>query len=376
MTEYSPEVVSIFDGNGRRLARLPDAVGDRWYRTMQVGRGSYSIPQTDRNLELCDPTSGNLLVVESELYPLVWAGPIVRLAGRSATGEVRIEARSYEWILQRRFLPAGYAVNGTAGELFEDFLRRVESDNATRVALGSVAGGAYFPETSFAERSLFAAWSTLAQQTGNEWWLEHSVARDSLSVTAHFRPARGQDRQLEVRLVDGPRGSVNVNEWAIDIEAAPHLIRAVAGASSSTEGFSDRTRATRQGSASAPVRGAVVATTPRTRHGAQFERWPTGDSVVTRSEQYAVLENVRGSGPLATAAEALLLRGRVAQRPLDLEVTGYGDLWANITPGDLIGLELPEPYFIDGYAGPVAVISTQPLERVGRFGLTVEVPQL
>ena len=372
---YEPARCSVHDGQGRRLAELPLAVGKRSFRTMQVSRAIYVIPEDDPALLLCDPREGRFLVIESSLYATIWAGQIVNLEGGPAAGTVQLEARSYEGVLQERFLPSDFAADGSSGSVFAALWRAVEFENPTGISLSAdLAAGQPFDGTNYGDRNLFDAWNLVTQQTGHEWWLEHEVVRGQLTTQAQFRPARGQDRTADVQLVVGPWGNVRVNRWRMSTEGATHRIRAIAGATSATQAFSERARLERRAGKSAPISQAALVTAANTRHGFTFGKWPTGESVLTRGERLAVLENVRGEGALAIAAEAVLTRGRSAQRAVDIELQGAGALWKHCTPGDIVRLTLPEPYLLDGYDGPVAIIDTEVVEETGTMRLNVEVP--
>lgn len=371
---YAPPRVFVHDGAGVRLCELTEAVGKRSYRTMQVSRASFVVPETDVHLDLCDPREGRILVVESTLYPWVWAGPISALEGGPVQGTISIEARSYEGVLQERFLPTDFTGSGTSGQQFEAMWRVVEAENPTGVSLSpDLSAGEPFDNTAYADRSLFDAWNLISTQTAHEWWLEHSVTNGVLETQAQFRPQRGLDRTGDVRLVVGPFANCRVNRWRMSAEGGTHRIRAVAGATSVTQGFTARSRVERR-SGKAPVSTAVLATRTNTRHGYTFAAWPQGNTPLTRGEQLAILENVRGAGALAIAAEAILARGRTAQRAVEIEVQAHGEMWEICTPGDVVTLTLPAPYFIDGYSGPVAIMDVEPTEELGTMRLNVEVP--
>jgi hypothetical protein len=341
---------------------------------MQVSRAIYVLPEDAPALALCDPREGRFLVIESSLYPLTWAGPIASLEGAPEPGKVQIEARSYEGVLQDRYLPSDFAVDGSSGAVFEALWRAVELENPIGMSLSpNLAAGQPFDGTNYGDRSLFDAWNLVAQQTGHEWWLEHEVVQGQLQTQAQFRPARGQDRTAEVQLVVGPWGNVRVNRWRISVEGATHRVRAIAGASSATQAFSERSRVERRGGKSAPVSTAALVTAQMSRHGFDFGKWPTGDSVLSRGERLAILENVRGEGSLAIAAEAVLSKGRTAQRAVDIELQGAGELWRYCTPGDVIRLTLSPPYFVDGIDAPVAILDTEVVEENGTMRLNVEV---
>lgn len=373
MVEYAPPRVYVHDGDGRRLCELVEATGKRSFGTMQVQRATCVIAETDPNLEHSDPGQGRFLVIESSLYGLTWAGPLVKITGGPVSGTIQLEARSYESVVQERFLPTGFTASGASGSVFTQLWEAVERENGTGVSLGEVSAGEPFPDGSYGELSLFGAWNRVAQQTAHEWWLEHAVVQGRLQTSAHFRPARGQDRTREVTLGVGSWAQVRVNDWWESTEGGVHRLRAIAGATGTTQGFTERSRVERRAGKSAPVSTATLVTAQNTRHGYSFLKGPTGDSVLTRREQLLILENVRGSGALATAAESVLAKGRAVQRGADLELQGVGERWRLIEPGDVVRLMLPEPYFIGGYDGHVAVLDTEPVEELGTLRIIVEV---
>lgn len=371
---FEPPRVYVHDGAGVRLCELVDAVGKRSFRTMQVSRASFVILETDPQLRLCDPREGRLLVIESGLYPYTWAGQIVSLEGGPQAGTITVEARSYEGILQERYLPTDFVGSGTSGQQFAAMWSAVERENPTGVSLSNdLAAGEPFDDTAYGDRSLFDAWNLAAGQTGHEWWLEHAVSQGVLTTQAQFRPQRGQDRTRDVRLVVGPHANCRVNRWRMSSEGGTHRIRAVAGAASVTQGFTERSRVERR-SGKAPVSTAVLTQRANTRHGYTFAAWPQGDTPLTRGEQLAIMENIRSAGPLAIAAESILARGRTAQRMVDVEVQAHPEVWPYCTPGDVITLTLPEPYFVDGFDGPVAIVDVEASEELGTMRLNLMVP--
>lgn len=373
MTFNVPRVY-VHDGAGVRLCELVDAAGKRSFRTMQVSRAAFIVPENDPQLPLCDPREGRILVVESSAYPYVWAGPLSSLEGGPVAGTVSLEARSYEGVLQERYLPTVAIGTGTSGQQFEAMWAAVERENPTGVTLSpDLAAGEPFDDTNYADRSLFDAWNLAATQTGHEWWLEHSVTNGVLRTQAQFRPQRGQDRTGDVRLVVGPYANCRVNRWRMSAEGGAHRIRAVAGATSVTQAYTSRSRVERR-QGKAPLSTAVLTQRTNTRHGYTFAAWPQGDTPLTRAEQLAIMENVQGAGALAIAAESILARGRTAQRMVDLEVQGHPEIWPLCQPGDVVTLTLPAPYFVDGYDGPVAIVDLELAEELGTMRLNVEVP--
>lgn len=370
---YAPARVAVHDGAGRYLADLQAPAGKRAYRTMAVAQAQYVVDEEDPALAYCDPTEGCLLVVESELLPL-WAGPLVTLSGGPVQGTMTLEARSYEAVLQRRYLPTGFLASGSSGAVFRDAWRAVEAENSANVVLApDLAPGEPFAGGAYGDLDLFRVWTQLATQTAHTWWLEHRLVAGMLETTAHFRSERGQDRTAQVTLTVGPYASVRVNAWRITQDESPHRLRAVGGAASTTQAFSERPRLERRASASAPVSTASLVTRESTRHGYDFARWPTGDTPLTRAEQLAILDNVRGSGELAIAAEAILRQGRMAQRAVDLEVQGYAELWPYCMPGDVIRLQLPAPYFLRGYSDVASILAVEGVEELGTMRLDLEV---
>ena len=373
MSDFPVPRAYLHDGDGARICELNAAVL-RSFRTGEMSTASALISETDEALLNADPRLGRILVIESTIYPLIWAGPVVSLEGAPFTGTVTISARSYESILGERYLPSGYALTMSAGGQFTALLSEVERTNATGVTIApNIAAGPPVDDINYGDRSLLQSWSLLSQMTAHEWWLEHEVARGQLQTAAHYRLERGLDRTADAVLTVGANGNMRVNRWRSGTDST-HQIRAIAGGTSTTQGFTERSRVSRRYSSSAPTPDASVAALTYTRHGYQFGRWPTGSTIITRREQLAIMEAVRSYGALATAAEAALVRANVAQRAIDLEVQGNPDLWKFCLPGDIITLNLPPYYFVDGYNGPAAIMATDPREEMGTLMLTVEVP--
>ncbi len=367
----------VHDGSGRRLAALPEAVGNRTYRTGQPGQASYTMPAETETLaliELLDPRDGRLLVVESSYYPLTWVGPITGLRYSPATGEVTIEASSYEAVLQRRLLPTDCTIGGAAGGVFEQLVVISEAANAANLVLSpNVPSGPVIADTAFGDRSLHDALNLLSVSAEAEYWLTHDTARGVLTTTIHFG-MRGVDRFADFDLVGGPNANISVRESRVSVDGQAHRLRAVAGARSVTESYSSRLRTERRYSTASPIEQALVGQVSRTIHGHDFSRAPTGGTVLTRGDQLQVLEAVRGDGDLAIAAEALLRRGRFAERAVDLAVSGHLERWDQCEPGDVLRLVLEPPHLVRGYDGPVRVLSSRPMEHTGELQLVLEVP--
>lgn len=346
----------------------------RDYRTGQTSRGTFQLAETDPDLQYVDPRLGVQFWFETESYPLVWAGQVVDVSGRPSSGEVMVEARSFEALLQERLLPSTYLVSGTAGKVVRQLVEEIERTNPLGLQLpDDIASGPVLDTLSLGDRTLFDALTTIANITGYEWWLEHEAVRGELVTSLQFSPARGQDR-TEVLLTTGPWGNVQINGWRINTEGTAHRLRAIGGQGSATQAFSERSRVERRLSAASPVAQALLVAAPVTRHGYTFGRFPTGDSILSRTETLAILEGVRGTGALAIAAEALLIRRR-PERSVDLSVLATDtDLWARCLPGDVVLADFPAPTLVTGYRGPVAILATQPMEQLGLLHLRVEVP--
>ncbi len=379
MERYAPARVYLHDGYGRRLGQFAAAWANRVFASMDVLQAHVTVVADDPLLLEAASDEDRLLVIESTLYPLVWAGTIAGISGNPGEGTVSLEGRSYEEILQRRYLPRDFAPSGSAGAVFRQMHEAVESSNPSGVALASsgLAVGLPFDSTNFGELSLFDAWSTVCEQTGYEWWLEHAVDLGGQLVTvAHFQAARGEDRR-HVRLAFGGEApNLNVRRWRLGLDSTVHWIRAIAGATSPTEAFTSRSRADRRLSESGPISSAQRVISEFLRHGVAFVRRQTGRSPVSRGELVRIVENVRGAATLGTAAEALLLRGLGRDRTLDIEVWDDPHLWAEIAPGDVVHLSIGTgtKVLIRGYDGPAAVVAVQPMEHEGLLHLIVEVP--
>lgn len=346
----------------------------RDYRIGQAGRGTFQLAETDPDLLNVDPRLGVELWFETDTYPLVWAGQVVDVSGRPSSGEVTVEARSFEALLQERLLPSTYLVSGTAGKVVRQLVEEIERTNPLGLLLpDDIASGPVLDTLSLGDRTLFDALTVIASVTGYEWWLEHEAVRGELVTSLQFAPARGQDR-TEVLLTTGPWGNVQINGWRINTEGTAHRLRAIGGGAS-TVAFSERERVERRLSAASPVAQALLVSAPVTRHGYTFGRFPTGDSILSRTETLAILEGVRGTGALAIAAESLLTHGRRPERSIDLSVLASdSDLWAKCLPGDVVLADFPAPVLVTGYRGPVAILATQPMEQLGLLHMRVEVP--
>lgn len=346
---------------------------NRTYHIGTPGRATFALAESDDMTGL-DPRERPLVAFESEVYPLPWVGEVVDMTGRPAAGEVEFSARGFEALLGERLLPTTFTLRGTAGSMIERLVEEIERTNPLGLQLpNEIASGPTLDELAFGDRTLLDAVQLVARVSGHEWWLEHEVVRGEIVTSLQFRQARGQDR-THVVLVGGPRANVEVMGWRVNTEGTAHRVRAVAGQSSATQAFSARARVERRLSASSPVAQALLVSAPVTRHGYTFGRFPTGDSILSRAEQLAVLEGVRGEGALAIAAEHILTSGRRPERSIELVYTGGFDTWPDLLPGDVVLADIPAPVFVRGFRGPVQILATRPMEQLGRLHLVAEVP--
>lgn len=372
MAEIAPPRVYLHDANGKRIGELTSAENiNRAFRTMATSRATVTVAETDPLVAQLDPRRGRILVIESADYPLAWAGKLVDTSGQPGSGTVRLDARSLDTVFTERNLPASTSVSGTADSVVRELLSTINRQNPTGIEAAPEMPTGEPYTAQFGDQALAPVLTRVARETGREWWVEYDVTAREIDARLHYG-VRGFDRFADVQLSEGQTGSVETETWRINTDGLTHRIRAIAGQESVTQDFASRGREERLRSAEGPIDSALVVGVEAQVHGYPIEHTPLGATPLTAAERIVVLEHLRPTG-LAEAAEALLTRPERGERRVVLKVPGNTTVWADLLPGNVIGVSLPSPVLLDGFSGPVRIVSVQPREEEGDVRLVTEV---
>lgn len=384
-----PARVSICDGSLRRIGVLNTATQvNRSYGIDNRDTASVQIALDDVHIGDTNPLDGRVLLIESNHYPVPWVGKVTKRRGTHET--VMLEARAFDGIFDHRVLPTAYETTRTAGEEFRRLVQTVNEINATGIEVGRVENHVRIAGLAFPDWTARRALDALAEQSGMEWWVEYDVSAGGV-ITATFRVERerGFDRYRagdRVTLVADSNGNAEWSQWSEDAEAAAFSLTVVAGQTSVTESFTQRSRAvvvTEQGGGFVPTIGPTVSGPTQTVNPdgsgsatqassyATFGAAPT--SPVTRSQRVVVQEELKNQDVTVQSAQALISRRRFSEKVITCTAVDT-DTWASLRVGDFIRLLAPEA-FIDGFDGPARVLGVQPLEEVGLMRLVLELRQ-
>lgn len=382
--ETLPARVTLHDGSLRRIGVLTTADQvNRSYGIDNADRGYVRIAYTDPLIAQTDPLQGRVVVIESPHYPVPWVGKVTKRKGNHET--VTLDLVAMDKILDARFLPTAYTTSLTAGEEMKRVLATVNDINPTGIQIGRVEnhvaiGGLAFPDWS-ARRALDA----IADQAGMEWWVEYDVS-DAGDVTPIFRVERerGYDRYRQDRLVASPEGNADWTEWAEDAEAAALFLTVVAGQSSVTEAYTERTRTVVVGSEASGFQPSVAGTIGGTGSvqvdettaviGSYDRYQPPITSNVTRSQRVEILEQAKTRDVTLQSARVLFNSRRLSERLLTV-VHVDPDSWGVLRVGNYLRLSVPAPAFVGGFEGPARVLGVQPMEEIGIARMVLELRQ-
>lgn len=389
----APARVYLHDGSFRRIGQLTTATSiNRSYR-VDGGHGQASVElAVDDPLIARTKDQGNVLVIESSVYPEPWVGKIIRRRGSRAAGIVSLEAKSFDAILDERILPTGFTTTGSAGGEMARIIATVNARNGTGISIGDIqnhivgVAALAFPEWT-ARRALDA----IAEQSGLEWWLEYEATPTNIEIRFRAARNRGFNRYRQASLVDG--GNCTWTDWTDEFEASAFALTVIAGQTTVTESFTERSRSTRiveegggfvttfetvqssedvGGGTVQPGMGSGQQSRTDTAGGAHgfITIATTVQAPTTRREVVEIREEVKTRDIAAQAAQALLRRRRLAEKVVSIVHIEPGE-WDALDLGSVLRLVAPDA-FVEGFDGPARILGVQPMEELGECELVLE----
>lgn len=380
MNELTVPRVFLHRGDFVRLGRLRTATSvNRSYAhatPQQLNETTVFIALTDSLMGevLNRDRLGRLLVIESDAYPIPWVGIITDAEGNEDTGEMQIQASGWGLILRQRLFGAIDGFTGTPGNVFLALLDRLNAINTTGLVAGAVSDPGTPYELDLREADGFGALVELADQTGQEWWLDVEQADASgVALTLNYG-FRGEN------LVDGGRTlhdlrNCEVPLWGVNTQQGAFATTITGGQAALTQSYGARNRATAVTSAGSGILDAnraapahqPVTVQPgdlRLRHGVVFFPEATGGSPPSQRHELRIAEHLRGLGAIAAAAEAALVRRSHAARRAMVSCGWDGPgSWDDLRPGNV--LQMVSSRAFGGFEGPVSIVGVQPMEEGG-----------
>lgn len=379
-------IVYVHDAAFRRIGQLPTAHRvARSYELGGAGLAEVSVARTDPLIEEA-LTFGNVLVMESDVYPYPWVGAISRdLGGRD--GAVRFQCAGYNAILEERQLPTSYTTSLNAGEELRRVIETVNRINATGIGIGRIQNhGELTKGLEFPNAIVSQAMDEIAEAGGLEWWLEFAASPSNIEIRLRVGRARGFDRFRDFTLLD--QRNATFGDWMRDRSAQVFALNVIAGQTSVTEKFTERSRVTQiveSGGGFVTERVPVTGSSEVVNVGGGRKRKdsaissPHGfvafdevlvESPVTRKERTVIVETVKTQDVAVQVAQALIERRQIPERTLRVDALDTSE-WKQITPGDIVRAVYPDG-FVTGWDGPVRVLGTQPREHEGVMNVVVE----
>lgn len=351
--------VQLYDGGLLRFAEVGTASDvRRTYKLDNHGIARFVIDRADPQAKYLDPRRGNVVVITSESYPVPWAGKAVTMRGDPTDGTIQVSCKSYDAILDERFLGDDADFDGSASRAFADALGQAGA-NPHGIGRGLIADTEQRFKGVLSRYSARQALDGIAETAGMEWWLEHKVSGGQLSVRANMASARGVSRYATTALVHGGPNGPAIGSWTIDGEVAAFSATVVGGASSPIQGFNDRVAA-----------AVIEAPSDIGRiHGFQVERDGTGETLMTSREVLSVAEALRERGRVVDAARVALARPGAQRRLSDVIVPLASGLWPQIGVGEVVRCVSPLS-FLEGFDGPMRVNSIEVREEAGEMALS------
>jgi len=350
--------VHIYDGAFERVGEVATA-GDlrRTYSMHNRDSARFVVDVDDSQAANLDPRKGNVVVITSDSYPWPWVGKVATLRANMVSGQIRVDARSYDSVLDERFLGKDAVFKESAGRAFTAALGALGENSPHGIGLGSVAQTERRFDGALPFQAGRGALDTIAKTAGMEWWLTPRVSGSQLRVSAHLATVRGVSRYGTTTLVHG--AGVSAQEWLIDGLAASFAATVVGGQSSPIQSFGDR--ATARATAAPAEIGGV--------HGFAIES-SASSSLVSRREQIVFAESLRGQGRVEDAARVAVAKP-AAQRRMDLIASDVA-LWPSLGVGDVLRCQVPGAFLGDLDAA-VRVLSTEVREEAGELGIVAQI---
>lgn len=344
--------VEVYDGSLVKVAEIASVSGVSYSRSL-AGRDSarWTIARSDPQIGLLSPDAGNVVTLAGGL----WSGMVERIRGDD-TGTVTVEARSFDAILDARYLPTDAVYGPSASAAFRSIIGTAGERNPHGIGVGSVGSVSGRFTGSLQASSARRALDTVTGYAGAEWWVDPVVSGSSLNHYAHLADRRGLDRYDEVALVHG--AGVAVRQWVIDGQASAWSTTMVGGSSSPIQSVTDRDAA------------EAVAELGDVVHG----RWRTkvnkGATFASRRERIKVAEELRDAGRVKEAARIAAARPEPMER-VDVLVTDQ-TIWTAVGPGDVVRLIAPDA-MLTGLDTGARIMAWEINEDLGEAALVVEI---
>lgn len=360
MSDFVP-IVYVHAPNGARLGRLRDVrTVARAFSRSGFESANFSVSTREPLLGELRPDKGNMIVVESTIYPLQWIGYVAQRRGDRASSIVEVTCDSLGSLLRNRTLPSGATYTGSLAHAFRDVVNLANGQAPTGVGLGDVSSGtATIPSNepmTLGTSEVGDALDEIASVAGWEWWIDFEADAGSVSARANFAPWRGADLSSEVVLSE--TGQVDLLEWSEDMSRQSWAVTVVGGQQHAAQVIDDVPTARRT---------QLDAQNGATPFGKVPDALYDGSGPVSRREALSVIDSVKAQGLTETAAiSELLSLSRLPPRRVRLALKNAPGLWQRIRPGDLVGLKLHSAFYPDGYDGFGRVEALQPAEEDGQ----------
>jgi hypothetical protein len=133
-----------------------------------------------------------------------WAGWIDRIQADKSAGTVTVECRDAAGKLAERHSGLTTARSGSAGRIARDVLQEANARNGFGVTWDVTSEqGTPVQDIDVSGSTVLDALNRLAEETGDEWWIELKARGDGLSFGLHWCEQRGFDLSQYVYLRDG-----------------------------------------------------------------------------------------------------------------------------------------------------------------------------
>lgn len=361
----APPRVYLHDGLMRRIGQIVSAEAvARSYAIMQPGAATFVVSYDDALYNECDPELARGVVIESTAYPYPWVGVITDVDFPAGADTARFMARSRDGVLSERLLPADFVVRGAAGQQATRVLQQVNRVNDSGIGLGNLRATGPARAFTVSDRTAYAALTSIARTSGNEWWVQDAVDNRGLVVsTLQFADARGVDLCDRYGL-QAPQ-SFAWEGGRKDMSDTMYALTLVGGQDDATTAYSARARARSVSAAATLGAGARVAAA-QTVLGHGLEHTVLASSPLSTRERLQGVESLKDAGALQSAADLALRRSPRPQRAIRGAALDDGSdvPWAQLAVGNIIGLRVPERgLFFGGFDGCARIIGVQPKEH-------------
>jgi hypothetical protein len=199
--------------------------------TVDAARGDASIPVSDPKATAANWKYGNIFYVkpgepsQREYAGLPW--PVSPGGTEIADGEIIMQLRSYEWILQKRCTAPKELLEGVPGDVFIGLLNAARREGALPISTSESAinkgGESIKKEYNFAP--IYETINDLAEENDFYWWLQPSIdpTTNRLVLTPNWRPRRSRVSRFTLR-PGGDNPNFRITKIRESGEIANHII--------------------------------------------------------------------------------------------------------------------------------------------------------